>query len=65
MKKIFYILITMLFMSSCIVVLPSKSLRTTIRTDKKSYRKNNTCKLVPYPEKKKFDKYKSWRRMYR
>lgn len=55
----------MFFMSSCIVVLPSKSLRTSIKVDKKLNSKRNTCNLTPYPENKKFTKYKLWRRMYR
>lgn len=55
----------MFFLSSCIVVLPSKNLRTTIKADKRFNSRKNTCKLTPYPEKKKFSKYKSWRRMYR
>lgn len=55
----------MFFMSSCIVVLPNKSLRTSIKVDKKLTSKRNTCNLTPYPKNKKFTKYKLWRRMYR
>lgn len=65
MKKIFYIVFSMFFMSSCIVVLPNKSLRTSIKVDKKLTSKRNTCNLTPYPKNKKFTKYKLWRRMYR
>ncbi len=65
MKKIILFILLSITISSCLIVVPQSNLRRQIKQSKLSQRGRGSCVMTPYPEKKRFNKVKVWKRQYR
>lgn len=63
MKKLILFLLLSITISSCIVVVPQSNLRRHIKQSK--LESKGRCVLVPFPENKRFNKVKVWKKQYR
>ncbi len=65
MKKLILFLLLSITISSCIVVVPQSNLRRHIKQSKLVSKGRGSCVLVPFPENKRFNKVKVWKKQYR